>query len=72
MLLGKINEGMTAWNYAAYRENLKLLNEIWKFAKEKLTTEELINKILLGTDYKGRTFWHWAAEKGNLKLLHKI
>jgi len=42
-----------------------LLN-IWEFAEEKLTVEEINNKLLLGTDNRGKTAWHLAAEEGNL------
>jgi hypothetical protein len=35
---------------------------IWEWAEEKLTTEEISNKLLLGTDNNAMTAWHWAAE----------
>jgi len=43
-----------------------------EWAEEKLTTEDINNKLLLGTDNKGRTAWHLAAENGNFKLLHNM
>ena len=46
--------------------NLEVLLNIWEFAEEKLTVEEINNKLLLGTDNRGKTAWHLAAEEGNL------
>jgi len=44
-----------------------LLQKVWEWAKEKLTTGEENNKFLLGTDNKGRTIWLVAAEKSRLE-----
>jgi len=41
-------------------------------AEEKLTTQEINNKLLLGTNYKGRTAWHLAARERNLEILQKV
>ena len=35
----------TAWHWAAEKCNLKLLHKIWEWAEEKLTTEEINNKL---------------------------
>jgi hypothetical protein len=40
-------------------------------AKEKLTADEIKNK-LLATDNTGMTAWHAAAERGNLEILQEI
>jgi len=48
------------------------ITNVWDWAKNKLTTEEIKNKLLLGTDNKGKTAWYWAAQKYNLEILHKI
>jgi len=52
--------------------NLEVLQKVWELAEEKLTTEEINNKLLLGTDNKGKAAWHYAAENGNLEVLHEI
>ena len=41
-------------------------------AEEKLTTEEINNKLLLATHNMGRIVWHVAAELGTLEILQKI
>jgi len=41
-------------------------------AKEKLTADEVKNKLLLGTGRDGRTVFHNAANLGKLILLQKI
>jgi aminoglycoside N3'-acetyltransferase len=50
---------------------LQILQEIMKWAKEKLTTEE-VNKFLLATDYKGRTVFHLAEETYKLQMLQEM
>ena len=45
MLLATDNDEKTAWQLAAMRGKLELLQNLWEWAKEKLTTEE-INKFL--------------------------
>ena len=51
---------------------LEMLQRVWEWANEKLTTEEINNKLLLGTDNEGRTVWHLAAIRGNLEILQKV
>jgi len=46
---------MTAWHYAAMRGNSKILQKVWEWAKNNLTTEWKNNKLLLGTDKEGMT-----------------
>jgi ankyrin repeat protein len=57
--------GKTAWHLAVGESNVQLLRKKWEWVEEKLTTEEVNNKLLLGTDITGRTAWHLAAENGN-------
>ena len=72
MLLGTDSEGRTAWHLAAHWGNLEELLQIWKWADEKLSKEEINNNLLLGTDNKGKTVFHLASGKGNLEVLHKF
>jgi hypothetical protein len=37
------------------------MQKLWDWAKEKLTTEELKNEMLLHINNEGRTAWHLAA-----------
>ena len=61
----------TAWHVAAYLGNLKVLEKLWEWAKEKLTAKE-INKLLLATESEGRSAWHWAAQNGNVEVLQNM
>jgi hypothetical protein len=49
--------------------NLKILQKVWEWATENLTTEDINNNFLLGTDMYGRTVLHLAATKRNLETL---
>ena len=51
---------------------LEILQRVWEWANEKLTTEEKNNKLLLGTDNEGRTVWYVAEKWGNLEILQKV
>ena len=62
---------MTVCHVAAHFSNLKVLEKLWIWAKEKLSAEE-INNFLLATDNVGRTGWHFAAQRGNLDILQKV
>ena len=72
MLFSTDNEGSTAWKRAAKHGRLELLHKIWECAEEKLTTERVKSKLLLGTHSEGITAWQRAATYGRLDLLHKI
>jgi hypothetical protein len=48
------------------------MNWLWELAKERLTTEEIKNEMLLRTDGEGWTAWHIAAFRGKLDVMHKI
>jgi hypothetical protein len=41
--------------------HLEALHKIWEWAKEKLTREEVNNKMLLVTDNHDKTTWLLAA-----------
>ena len=45
------------------------ISKIWNLAKEKLTTEEINNKLLFVTGSEGRTGWQLAAEWFKLETL---
>jgi hypothetical protein len=51
-------------------ENLEILQKVWDWAKEKLTTGEL-NKFLLATDKEGKTGCHFATMREKLETLQK-
>jgi endo-1,4-beta-D-glucanase Y len=54
------------------RDKLDLFQEIWEWAIENLTTEDVKYNLLLDTDKFGRTAWHVAGEHGKLDVLMKI
>jgi hypothetical protein len=51
------NKGKTIWHIAATCVNPEIFEKVWGWAKEKLTTEAINNKLLLATDSKRRTIW---------------
>ena len=53
-------------------ENLEVLHKILKWAKEKLTTEEINKKLLLVRDREGNTNWKLAAKKRTLDILQNV
>jgi len=52
--------------------SLPLLHEILECGKEKLTTEEVINKLLLVTDVNGRTAWQVAMRDSYVEILQQL
>jgi len=42
---------------------------LWELAKERLTTEEIKNEMLLRTDGEGRNAWLLAADRGKLDVM---
>jgi hypothetical protein len=48
---------------AAKEGTPEMLQKVWEWAKEKLTTEEICNKLFLATDNTGTTVWHMAAKR---------
>jgi len=57
---------------AAGNGEARSLQNIWDWAKENLTTEELNNNLLLVKNKWLRTAWHVAAKEGNLDILKKM
>ena len=51
---------------------LELLQKVWEWANEKLTSEELNNILLLATDDEGRNVFHMAAKCGRIEVLQKV
>jgi hypothetical protein len=72
MLLARSPFKRTAWHNAIYQNNIHILEKLWEWAKENLTTDEINNKLLLATDDNGRTVWHVAAEWCKPKILQKV
>jgi len=56
---------MNVWHIATYSGKLDVMQWLWVLAKERLTTEEIKNEILLGTDREGRNVWQLPAYSGN-------
>jgi len=50
----------------------EIIQKIWECAKEKLTADELDNKLLLAKDHREYTTWHVAAMIFNTGSLEKI
>ena len=64
MLLANYSIRGTAWHNAIYQNNIHILEKLWEWAKENITTEEINNKLLLATDGQGSSVWHLAAKRG--------
>jgi hypothetical protein len=56
----------TVWQVAAVLGNIEVLQKLWEWAKEILTTEEINN---LPTDRDGRNVWHIAGLRGKLDVI---
>jgi len=50
----------------------EIFEKVWNWAKEKLITEEINNKLLLATDCEGRSAWHMAEIWGKSEILEKV
>jgi hypothetical protein len=72
MLLRTHNEERAAWHLAAYRGEEDVMQKIWEWAEEKLTTKGIKNEMLLRTDNEGGTAWHLAAYRGEQDVMQKI
>jgi len=48
---------------------INVLLNLWEWAKQDLTTEELCSRCLLAIDVKEHTAWHEAIKRGNTELL---
>jgi len=67
LLLAKLF-GYTAWHFAAEMGNTQVVEKLWEWCKEILTTEELSSKFLLAKDELEQTVWHKAAINNELLL----
>ena len=72
ILICEDREGRKACYSAAFEDKLELMQKIWQWAKEVLTTEEISNEMLLRTAITGRNAWHNAAYEGELNITQKI
>jgi ankyrin repeat protein len=72
LLIARDHYERTAWHLAAERGNTDLLETIWKLARQKLTTEEIRNKLLLGNIKGNKNAWQIAAGKGKVQVLEKL
>jgi hypothetical protein len=72
LLLAKNNEKPTAWHYASLPGKLEALKKMRLWAKQKLTTEELKDKLFLAKDDTAQTVWHLAAKADNAEVLEKL
>jgi len=57
---------------AAVWDKSEILEIVWELAKEKLTTEEINNKLLLATNSWGSTVWHMAATCGIPEIFENV
>ena len=48
-----------------------IVQNVWQWAKKKLTIEEIKNKLLLTTEDEGRTAFHMTADQCGLEILQK-
>ena len=65
--------GRTAWYDAAETKSTKVLDVLWEWGKEELTTEELSNKLLLAKeDKQKKSASHEAGMVGNKESLEKV
>jgi ankyrin repeat protein len=72
MLLDKVHDGKTAWHVAVAAGHIKVVDDLWIWAKAQLKPHELGNEFLLGKDSNFITAWHLAAKKKNLQMLVKL
>ena len=72
LLLAQNIDGRNAWHLAVKDGNKEVWQNLWKWAEETLTPQEINNKLLLAEDNLGVTVWHWAAKEGYTQLLDRI
>jgi len=72
LLLAQNSDGHTAWHLAAKSGNTEVWQNLWKWAEETLTPQEINNKLLLAKDDLEVTVWHWAAKNGHTQSLDTI
>jgi len=57
--------------YSSRAGRLDIFQEIWNWAKENLTTEEIKNKLLFATNHEKMTAWHLATRRGIIEIFRK-
>jgi ankyrin repeat protein len=72
LLLATDYKGRTGWHIAAKKGNIKILQQIWDWAKEQLEEKDLKHFFLLAKDNKEKTAWHAAARFGNIDVFNKL
>jgi hypothetical protein len=68
----RIKNNSKVWHIAAEKGNNKLLQKLRDFAKENLTTEEVIYTLLLATNNDGNTVWHMAVKGGDTAVMKEM
>lgn len=68
-MLAKDDTERIAWHVAAKMGHVDVLKKLWAWAKERLTTDELQQKLFLARHLMGKTSWHDAAETNNTEVL---
>ena len=72
MLLAPDINGITAWHLSVQSREPGVLQKIWEWAKENITTEERKIKFLIATRREGKTAQHMAVYWGHLQVLQKL
>ena len=70
-MLAKDNDEKIILYLATFSGNVQILERIWKWAKEQLTSEELY-KLLLTQGYIRQTAWHVEAKRSKLEILDNL
>jgi ankyrin repeat protein len=72
-LLAKDHHGRTAWQYAAEKGHVEVLDKLWEWANElQIKPDEIRNEVLLSKDKYNETAWQKATRKGHVKVLDKL
>jgi len=66
------NAEIIVWHLAALEGNLQILKKLLQFANEKLTTEEVNNKLLLTIYPREHTIWHVAEDESNTDMFQEM
>jgi hypothetical protein len=71
LLLATDTKGNTAWRREAEGGKLHVLQKMWDFVKDYLTTDEVKIKMFLVTGSNGNTAGQMATFWGSLELFQK-
>jgi hypothetical protein len=60
LLFGTVCKGRTLLHLVAEQGHVETVQKVWEWTKEKVTTDEITNKLLLATDNVGGPsgIWH--------------